>query len=93
MKKSIIIAAGTIIFVIAILMLISAKSRKLVCKSNKEKITIKYNDRTIKGYSSKNMTYDFDKQKQYAEKVGIEAYINEFEIWFKTHTTGTCTRK
>lgn len=63
---------------------------KLVCKSDEGNITIYYNENTITGYSTSGLTYDLDEQKEYAESVGTKAYMEEFEEWFNTNTTGSC---
>lgn len=83
---------GLVIVVAIILIVTSLTSKKLVCKSNEGNITIMYNDKTITGYTAKDITYDMDGQKQIAEQIGIESYITQFESWFKTYTTGSCTK-
>ena len=83
---------GLVIVVAIILIVTSLTSKKLVCKSNEGNITIMYNDKTITGYTTKGITYDMDGQKQIAEQIGIESYITQFESWFKTNTTGSCTK-
>lgn len=85
----ILIIVGVFIFFIVY---VSSNSKKLVCKSNEGNITILYNDETITGYTANGMTYDLDTQKQYAEQVGIDVYLDEFSNWFSTNTTGTCTK-
>ena len=49
-----------------------------------------YTKKQITGYTAKGITYDLDGQKEYAKKVGVDAYIEEFSEWFKNNTTGTC---
>lgn len=83
---------GLVIVVAIILIVTSLTSKKLVCKSNEGNITIMYNDKTITGYTAKGITYDMDGQKQIAEQIEIESYITQFESWFKTNTTGSCTK-
>ena len=39
------------------------------------------------------MTYDLDEAQEYAEQVGVETYLDEFELWFSTNSSGSCTRK
>lgn len=94
MKKAAMIIGGIIAFFvilgIIIFIVVSATSKKLVCKSAEGNITIMYNEKTITGYTAKNITYDFDTQKKYAEQMGIDAYLNQFKSWFSTNTTGTC---
>ena len=83
---------GVVILIVIIFLITSSTSEKLVCKSNEGNITIMYNDKTITGYTAKGITYDMDGQKQIAEQIGIESYITQFESWFKTNTTGSCTK-
>ena len=49
-----------------------------------------YNEKGLTGYASKGITYDLDSQKEYANSIGVDAYIEEFEEWFATNTSGTC---
>ena len=84
------IAAFITIF-ITIFSIISANSEKLICKSNQGNITIMYKNNEIIGYKAVNITYDLDKQKEYARSVGIDAYLKEFSSWFSNNTSGTCT--
>lgn len=64
---------------------------KLVCTSDKGNITIMYNENGITGYIATRMSYDLDQQQDYAKKIGVDAYIKEFNSWFTSNTTGTCT--
>lgn len=97
-KKIILIFAivfGCIAAFIALLIiafsLLTANSEKLICKSDKGSITIMYRNNEIIGYKAFNMSYDLDKQKEYAKIVGIDAYIKEFNTWFSNTTSGSCT--
>jgi len=85
-----IILAVIILFII-IFSIVSTNSKKLNCKSNLGNITIMYNDKTITGYTATGLTYDLEGQKKYAEKIGIDSYIQEFTIWFENNTDGSCT--
>lgn len=87
----VVIAIFAISFVIG--MVILSKSNKLICESNEGNITIYYNDTGIVGYNANGLSYDLDGQKAYATKVGINAYLTEFESWFTTNTTCSCTIK
>ncbi len=87
------VVVGIVVLIIAIFSLVSAKSNKLICKSNEGNITIMYNDSTINGYTASNISYDLDGQKKIAKQIGIESYISQFKTWFETNTTGTCTVK
>ncbi len=87
------VVVGIVVLIIAIFSLVSAKSNKLICKSNEGNITIMYNDSTINGYTASNISYDLEGQKKIAKQIGIESYISQFKTWFETNTTGTCTVK
>ena len=86
------IVVGFIVLGIVVFSCVSLTSKKMKCKSNEGNITLMYNKKTITGYTAKGITYDMDGQKQIAEQIGIESYITQFESWFKTNTTGTCTK-
>ena len=96
MKKVLMIIGGivVVIFIIVavVLLIVSATSKKMVCKSDEGNITLMYNDKTITGYAAKGLTYDLDSQKEYAEQVGIDAYLEEFATWFSNNTSGTCKK-
>ena len=51
------------------------------------------NDKNIVGYSANGIKYDFEGQKKVAEKIGVEAYMEQFSNWFSTNTTGTCVKE
>ena len=97
MKKFLMIIGGIFLFLvvafIALFLIISAKSKKLVCKSNEGNITIMYNDKTISGYTANGLSYDLDGQKKYAEEIGIDAYIEEFSTMFSNKTAGSCSKE
>lgn len=97
MKKFLMIIGGIFLFLvvafIALFLIISATSKKLVCKSNEGNITIMYNDKTISGYTANGLSYDLDGQKKYAEEIGIDAYIEEFSTMFSNNTTGSCSKE
>lgn len=86
------IVVGIIILGIIIFTIVSANSKKMICKSSEGNITIMYNDKTITGYTASGMSYDLDNQKEYAEQVGIDSYLSEFASWFSSNTTGTCSK-
>lgn len=96
MKKILMIIGAIVLFFviigIIIFSVVSFSSKKLVCKSDEGNITIMYNSKTITGYTTKGMTYDFDAQKEYADEIGVDDYIEEFDNWFKSNTTGTCSK-
>lgn len=85
------ILGGFVIIFLVIFFFVSANSDKLICKSDEGNITIMYNKNGLTGYTTAGMSYDFDKQKEYANKIGVDAYTKEFSQWFSTHTSGTCT--
>lgn len=92
MKKVFIIIGGLLALCIIVVVVLVATSKKMVCKSNEGNITITYNNTTITGYSANGIDFDLDGQKEIAEQIGVDAYLNQFANWFSTNTTGTCTR-
>lgn len=97
MKKILMIIGGIVVGLVVLCAVIffitSATSKKLVCEADEGKITIMYNDKTITGYTAKNVSYDLSGQKAYAEQIGIEAYIEEFSEYFSTNSSGRCKIK
>lgn len=83
---------GFIILGVIIFVVISLNSKKLTCTSVEGDITIMYNDKTLTGYTAKDISYDLDGQSAYAESVGVEKYLSEFTQWFENNTSGTCTK-
>lgn len=97
-KKILIIIGGFVVLMviigIVIFAIVSATSKKLECTSSKGSITIMYNDDTVTGYTAANVNYDIDSQKNYASKVGIDKYLDEFTKFFESEAEdGVCTRK
>lgn len=94
MKKVLMVIGGIVVALVVIIVIIfiftSMTSEKLVCKSEEGNITIMYNDKTITGYTANGISYDLDGQKEYAEQIGIDAYIEEFSQYFSNNTTGSC---
>ncbi len=94
MKKTIIIIISCIIGLCALVGIIIGityfTSSKLVCKSTQGNITIMYNDKAIKGYTAKGIRYDLSGQQAIAEKIGVDAYLEQFKQWFANNTDGTC---
>ena len=87
------IALGVILLVVIIIFIVSVNSKKFECTSSQGDITIMYGDDTINGYLANGMSYDLDEQKSYAESIGIEKYLSEFNDWFESNTDGTCVKK
>lgn len=96
-KKTIIIICGIVLGIIAIaaiiILIVSATSKKYECTSSQGDITLMYDEKTIKGYFANGITYDLDTQKTYAELMGVESYLAEFNEWFKANTDGYCVKK
>lgn len=97
-SQAISIICGVIVAValigIVIWGVIISRTRRLECTSSEGDITVMYDDHGVTGYSA-STTFDFDlgHQQSYAEHVGIEAYLTEFEEWFLNNTgDGVCTR-
>ena len=85
------IFGGLLVLGLVIFFFVSANSDKLICKSDEGNITIMYNKNGLTGYTTAGMSYDFDEQKEYAKKIGVDAYTKEFSEWFSKNTTGYCT--
>lgn len=97
LPKILMIIGGLVVTVILLFVLIyfivSIKSNKMICKSDEGNITLMYTDKGLTGYKAYNISYEFDQQKEYAKQMGIDAYLKEFNDWFKKNTTGSCTIK
>ena len=98
MKKILMIIGGIMVALVLIVggifLFNSFTYKKLACKSSDGDITIMYNDKKITGYTAVNASYDREEQQKVVDRVGIEAYLDEFEQWFKKNTSdGTCERK
>lgn len=96
-KNILMIIGGIVVFliilVVIIVLVVSLTSKKMVCKSSEGNITLSYNSKTIVGYvATGGVSYNLSGQKAYAEKVGIDIYLDEFATWFKENTSGTCNR-
>lgn len=83
------ILLGLFILGIALYFLLGS-SKKMECKSSEGNIMIMYNDKTLTGYKVYNMTYEFEEQREYAEKIGVDSYLKEFNEWFLNNTSGKC---
>ena len=96
MKKVLMVIGGIVVAVavigIIVFVVVSLTSKKMKCTSPEGSITIMYNDKTVTGYTAKGLTYDLDEQRKIAEQIGVEAYLDAFDTWFRTNTTGTCKR-
>ena len=93
-KKALFIIIGTIVAIVLIgvlfFVLVFKDTKKLECKSSQGNITLRYNDKKVVGYTAKNFTYELDAQNKIASQVGIDAYIEQFKLWFANNTDGTC---
>lgn len=96
--KKILSVFSIIIFVVAIVALVlfllfSFRTNKLSCTSQQGDIIITYDEQGITGYTaSTTFDYNLEGQQQYAERVGIDYYLDEFTGWFEAATEGTCNR-
>lgn len=69
------------------------ETKRLSCQSSSGDIIIEYSDQNITGYTaSTTLEFDLKGQQEYAERVGLESYLVEFQEWFEEHTDGTCHR-
>lgn len=67
------IVVALVVLIGAAFLYVSLTFEKLVCESDHGKITIMCNDKTIKGYTASGYSYDLDRQREYAEQIGIDA--------------------
>ncbi len=67
------IVVALVVLIGAAFLYVSLTFEKLVCESDHGKITIMCNDKTIKGYTASSYSYDLDRQREYAEQIGIDA--------------------
>ncbi len=96
MKKIFLILCGVVILsvvVMVVLVLVDNNNgaKELICTSNNGNITLYYNNDTIIGYSSNGFSYDLLSEKNSAEQMGVDDYIDNFSNVFNTNTLGTCT--
>ncbi len=84
------IVLGILIFVL-LFVIHGAKTKKMICESPEGSITIMFNKDGLTGYTANGILYEFDEQKEIASKVGVDDYLKEFNDWFTSNTTGTCT--
>lgn len=96
MKKVLMIIGGVVVVIIiaavAIIYFVFSTSEKMVCESDDGNITIMYNDDSITGYTANGVSYDLDGQQEIAKQIGVEKYLDQFELWFTSNTTGSCKR-
>ena len=91
-KKTIFIIIGAVVLVaiVACILFFFMGTKKLTCKSSQGNITLRYSKDNIVGYTAKNINYDLDGQQKIAEKIGVDAYLEQFKQWFANNTDGTC---
>ena len=87
-----ILLALNISLVITIIVLYNSQD-KLVCKSDNNKIILYYEDNKITDYSSKKIEFNLEGQNGYVKQIGIDKYLEEYTIWFKTNHNGKCIKK
>lgn len=66
------------------------REEKLVCKSDSGKIILYYDDTNIIKYTSKTVEFNLEGQNYYAERIGIDKYLEEYSVWFKDNYGGKC---
>ena len=89
-----IVGAVVLVIIIAVVVIIifaSSSSNKMICESKEGNITITYDKDELTGYKANGIIYEFDNQKQIADRIGVDAYLKEFGAWFSSNTSGLCT--
>ena len=87
------VIGAAVVALVVFLVITYFSSDKLVCKSNEGDITIMYKNGKISGYTAINIDYNLSEQQQVAEDIGIDEYLKQFDLWFRSNTTGTCEDK
>ena len=83
-----------VLFIVTLIVISIMNRHEMACTSSRGNITISYDQKKVIGYVSTNVEYDYDKQREYAEHIGIDQYLDEYEDWFKSNTDdGVCVRK
>lgn len=93
MNKKILMVSGITLTVILIgyLIYFFVRYDLLVCNSKEGSIIIVYDDENLVNFGTKgNMSFNFENQKSYVEKIGIESFISSFEKSFEKNTNGKC---
>lgn len=68
-------------------------SKHFVWEAEIGNITLLYDDNTINGYFTSGISYDLVLQQSYAEQIGVEEYLKDFETFFQTNMNGSCHKK
>lgn len=84
---------SVVVMVVFVLVNDGDNSKQLVCQSNEGNITLVYDNNTVVGFTASTYTYDLLSEKERAEEMGVEKYIDEFASIFNTNTMGTCTKE
>lgn len=93
-KKTIIIVGLVITLIGAIyLTYFFTKYDVLSCNSKEGKIILLYDSSQLVNFGTTgNMSFNFENQKSYVEKVGINKFISSFEKSFEKNTNGKCRK-
>lgn len=75
-----------------VFMLYNTASRKMECTSSIGNITIIYNKKSVTGYKSTTIPYNIYEQREKADSMGIDAYLDEYQKWFTENVGGSCQR-
>ena len=75
-----------VLFIVTLIVISIMNRHEMACTSSRGNITISYDQKKVIGYVSTNVEYDYDKQREYAERIGIDQYLDEYEDWFKSNT-------
>lgn len=84
------IIGGFILLAIVIILITSLTSKKLVCESSKGSITLMYKNQKLTGYKGNGISFDIEGQQKIVDRIGMDSYLKQFDVWFKNTTGGTC---
>lgn len=91
-KIILIVAAG--IFLIAILSFVIyyfSNYDTIICNGSDGSIILVYDEDNLVNFgTTKNMSFDFENQKSYVEKIGVKNYIKAFKNNYEVNLSGKC---
>ena len=92
MKKTLIVSGIALIAIlVSYLIYFFVRYDLLICNSKEGSIILVYDKEDLVNFGTTgNMSFNFENQKSYLEKIGIESFILSFEKSFEKNTNGKC---